>query len=670
MVTTSIYTGLNTEQAAAVQLCDRPTLVLAGAGSGKTRVITHKIAYLINQKSIPAEQVVAVTFTNKAAREMQGRVNKMLKGNNTKGLTVSTFHSLGLKILRRQLSAAGLKSGFTIFDSDDSLKVIKELIKSGSKDEDIQYHRRRISAWKNDNVSPEQAAQTAETGADTSSAELFLAYQRQLKAYNAVDFDDLIGIPLRLLREHADICRHWRSRIAYLLVDEYQDTNTAQYELLKLIMHRRHGFTAVGDDDQSIYAWRGARPENLEKLRQDFPELEVIKLEQNYRSTSRILSCANRLIANNPRTFEKNLWGALGMGDPIRILPCRDHEHEAETIVSNIITQRFRHKTKPGDIAILYRGNHQSRPVEKMLRLNRLAYKISGGQSFFDRAEVKDILAYLRLVTNADDDTAFLRIINTPRRQIGAATLEKLGLYANQRGVSLLVASQEMNLRSVLNKQAVERLAYFTDLILEAKARAQNETPDATTGFLVREIHYADWLRELSRDQATADRRYENVEELIAWIRHMYASDNLDLNDVITRITLLDMLDKNDSKDADNMISLMTLHAAKGLEFPHVYLIGFEEGLLPHQNSIDEDRIEEERRLAYVGVTRAQTHLTLSYTGKRRRYGEDLICEPSRFLQELPGEHLQFADEESPEVKKETGRASIANLKAILNQGL
>ncbi len=667
MATHPAYTALNPEQAAAVQLCDRPTLVLAGAGSGKTRVIVHKIAHLIHQKSIPAEQIVTVTFTNKAAREMKRRVNKMLKGN-TKGLTISTFHSLGLKILQRELAAAGLKPGFTIFDNDDSLKVIKELMKGGGKDEDIQYHRQRISVWKNDNVSPEEAVQAARTGLDSSIAELFLAYQRQLKAYNAVDFDDLIGLPLKLLREHADIHQHWRSRIAYLLVDEYQDTNTAQYELLKLIMGRRHGLTAVGDDDQSIYAWRGARPENLGKLREDFPELEIIKLEQNYRSTGRLLSCANRLIANNPRAFEKNLWSDLGTGDPIRILPCGDPDNEAETVVSNIIAQRFKHNIKFGDIAILYRGNHQSRPLEKVLRLNRLAYKISGGQSFFDRAEVKDILAYLRLVTNPNDDTALLRIINVPRRQIGATTLEKLGLYANERGVSLFVASQEMNLHSVLDKRAIRRLEYFANLILELKAYAQNETPDAVVRFLVGVIHYADWLRELSKDQAAADRRYENVEELISWVKHMYEDDGLDLNDAVTRIALLDMLDKNEDKSADDMLNLMTLHTAKGLEFRHVYLIGFEEGLLPHQNSIDEGDIEEERRLAYVGVTRAQTYLTLSYTSKRQRYGKDLRCQPSRFLEELPKEHIQFADQEPPEVKKETGRANIANLRTILNQ--
>ncbi len=667
MAATCTYTGLNPEQTAAVRLCDRPALVLAGAGSGKTRVITHKIAYLINQKSIPAEQIVAVTFTNKAAREMEARVGKMLP-DGTRGLTVSTFHSLGLKILRTELAAAGLKPGFTIFDNDDSLKAIKELMKGDGREEDIHERRRRISVWKNDNIAPEEAIQMAETALDASAAKLFLAYQRQLRAYNAVDFDDLISLPLMLLREHADIHQRWRSRITCLLVDEYQDTNAAQYELLRLMMGGRHGLTVVGDDDQSIYAWRGAHPENLDRLRQDFPELKVVKLEQNYRSTGHILSCANRLIANNPRAFEKNLWCEYGAGEPVRILTCGDPEDEAEVVVSSIITQRFKRRIKLGDIAILYRGNHQSRPLEKVLRLNRLAYRISGGQSFFERTEVKDILAYLRLVTNPDDDAAFLRIINVPRRQIGVTTLEKLGLYAKERGVSLFVASQEINLHSVLDKRAIVRLEYFASLIQEIKICAQSESPDSAVRFLTGEIHYADWLREISRDQAAADRRCENIEELISWFRRMYEDSNLDLNDAIARMALLDMLDKDGGQDADDMINLMTLHAAKGLEFRHVYLIGFEEGLLPHQSSIDEENIEEERRLAYVGMTRAQRHLTLSHTRRRRRYGEDLSCQPSRFLAELPEEHIQLAGEEPPEVKKETGRANIANLKAILNQ--
>jgi len=660
--------NLNPQQSAAVRLCQQPLLVLAGAGSGKTGVITRKIAHLINQQQMPPEQVVAVTFTNKAAREMQARVTQLVS-TDTNGLTISTFHSLGLKLLRREREAAGLKRGFTIFDSDDSLKVIKELMKGGSKDEDVQQRRWQISAWKNDDISVTQAMQIAENGLESSAAELYAAYQRQLKAYNAVDFDDLICLPLRILREHADVRQQWQSRIGHLLIDEYQDTNNTQYEFIKLLLSGNSGLTAVGDDDQSIYAWRGARPENMERLKNDFADLQVIKLEQNYRSSGRILACANKLIANNPHAFEKNLWSELGPGDPIRVINCSDSESEAETTVSSIVTQRFKLKARLGEFAILYRGNHQSRPLEKALRLNNLSYNISGGQSFFDRAKVKDILAYLRLLTNPDDDTAFLRIINTPRRHIGASTLEKLGLYANERNTSLFNACHEMGLRSVLNNRAMQNIDRFTSLLDELEIQSRTEPPGVIVRELLKQVHYADWLRELSKDQAAADRRYENVEELASWIERMTEDDDLDLSEAVARIALLDMLDKNTEDGHADMINLMTLHAAKGLEFPHVYLVGFEEGLLPHQSSIDEENIEEERRLAYVGITRAQRHLTISHTSKRRRYGKDLSSEPSRFLEELPREHLMFNDEVPAEVKKETGQANLANLRAILNQG-
>ena len=667
MSTAASTLRLNPQQVAAVKEHQHPLLVLAGAGSGKTGVITQKIAHLIHEQIMPAAQIVAVTFTNKAAREMQARISGIVS-SNADGLSISTFHSLGLRMLRSELNAAGLNAGFTIFDSDDSLKVTKELMKGTSRQEDIQQRRWQISAWKNDDIAPAHAMQLADNDLLASTAELYAAYERQLRAYNAVDFDDLICLPLQIIRNNADVLQRWQSRTGHLLIDEYQDTNNTQYELVRLLLAGGAGLTAVGDDDQSIYAWRGARPENLARLKQDFPGLKVIKLEQNYRSTGRILKCANNLISNNPHVFEKNLWSELGTGEPVRVIPCEDSESEAEIIVSNIIAARFRHKIRLGDIAILYRGNHQSRPLEKVLRLNSLSYCISGGQSFFDRSEVKDILAYLRLLVNPDDDTAFLRIINTPRRQIGASTLEKLGLYAKDRGCSLYRAGRELGLGSVLDSRALQNIQRFTDMMDELEIRSRTEAPAGVVRQLVAHIHYADWLRELSKDQAAADRRYENVEELIGWIERMSEQEQLDLYECITRITLLDMLDKNDDDGHTDMINLMTLHAAKGLEFPHVYLIGFEEGLLPHQTSIDEDNVEEERRLAYVGITRAQRQLTISYTCKRRRYGENLACEPSRFLEELPREHLQFNDEVPVEVKKETGRANLENLKAILNR--
>ena len=660
--------SLNPQQSEAVVTCDRSLLVLAGAGSGKTGVITHKIAHLINVARIPPAQITAVTFTNKAAREMQSRVKQHVS-LDTDELTIATFHSFGLKLLRSELSVAGLKRGFTIFDSDDSLKVLKELTKTDTQDDLIQQHRWQISSWKNDDVSPALAVRQADTGHQASAAELYAAYQRQLKAYNAVDFDDLICLPLQILRDHADIRQRWQSRIEHLLIDEYQDTNNTQYEFIRLLLGDHGRLTAVGDDDQSIYAWRGARPENLQRLANDFPDLKVIKLEQNYRSTGKILACANRLITHNPHNFTKNLWSELGPGDPIRVISCKDNEHEAEAVVSNIITRRFKDRVRLGEIAILYRGNHQSRPLEKILRLNNLSYRISGGQSFFDRAEVKDILAYLRLLVNPDDDAAFLRIINTPRRHIGAATLEKLGVYASEKDISLFRACRHHGLTVVLDNRALQHINRFTDLIDELEIKSRTHASAEVIRGLIQQIDYAGWLRELSKDEASAQRRYENVEELVAWIERMTENEGLDLHDAVSRISLLDMLDKGDDDNHEDRINLMTLHAAKGLEFPHVYLVGFEEGLLPHQASIDEENIEEERRLAYVGITRAQRRLTLTYTTSRKRYGNELSCEPSRFLEELPREHLQFDDDVPAEVKKETGLANLANLRSILQQG-
>ena len=657
--------SLNQQQHQAVTTCDRSLLVLAGAGSGKTGVITHKIAHLINVARIKPTQIIAVTFTNKAAREMQSRLRQQVNADMGE-LTIATFHSFGLKLLRSELAAAGLKRGFSIFDSDDSLKVLKELTKTDIKDEQLQLHRWQISNWKNDDISPVEASREAETGNQASAADLYAAYQRQLKAYNAVDFDDLICLPLQILRDHADIHQRWQSRIEHLLIDEYQDTNNTQYELIRLLLGTHARLTAVGDDDQSIYAWRGARPENLQRLAQDFTDLEVIKLEQNYRSTGRILACANRLITHNPHTFAKNLWRDLGPGDPIRVITCNDREHEAEAIVSSIITRRFKDRLRLGDIAILYRGNHQSRPLEKILRLNNLSYRISGGQSFFDRAEVRDILAYLRLLVNPDDDAAFLRIINTPRRQIGAATLERLGLYASDKDISLYRSCLDHGLTDVLDNRAIQRISRFTELMNELDIMSRTLEPAAVIRNLLLRIDYAGWLRELSKDEAGAQRRYENVEELVTWIGRMTERDGLDLHDSVSRISLLDMLDKGEDESHEDMINMMTLHSAKGLEFPHVYLIGFEEGLLPHQASIEEENIEEERRLAYVGITRAQRRLTLSYTTSRKRYGKELACEPSRFLNELPRDHLLYDDDIPQEAKKETAQASLANLRSIL----
>ena len=669
-----MYSSLNPRQREAVRHTDSPLLVLAGAGSGKTRVITTKIAHLIREQGIEARHIAAVTFTNKAAREMKARVGQLLEDGEGKGLRVSTFHTLGLNILRVEHKRIGYKPGFTIFDAQDGATLLRELARKERDAEDaVESFQWQISAWKNDLVDPDQALALAEEPWEVAAARLYALYERHLRAYNAFDFDDLILRPVRLFMEHPEALGGWRERIRYLLVDEYQDTNGAQYELVRQLVGGRKGLTVVGDDDQSIYAWRGARPENLARLEQDFTGLAVIKLEQNYRSMGRILKAANQLIGNNPHVFEKRLWSELGYGDPIRVMACRDEEHEAERVVSEILHRRFTHQTRYGDFAILYRSNHMSRLFERALREHGIPYKLSGGTSFFARAEVKDIMAYLRLLVNPDDDAAFLRIVNTPRRELGAGTLEKLGAYANLRHCSLFTASFEPGLESQLGARALKRLREFAHWLRGLAGEAERGEPVAVARQLVDEIGYETWLLDNCKDPQTAERRMDNVRELLDWLQTLQDQENDkdSLGDMVSHITLMDLLERNEEEQDDNRVQLSTLHAAKGLEFPHVFLVGMEEEILPHRNSLDEDLVEEERRLAYVGITRARRTLTLSLAGKRRRYGETVDCVPSRFLDELPADDLQWEGgrhgDSDPERKKQRGRAHLANMKALLS---
>ncbi|MGL4544493.1 MAG: DNA helicase Rep, partial [Plesiomonas sp.] len=593
---------LNPRQQEAVESVSGPCLVLAGAGSGKTRVITTKIAHLIRVCGYQARHIVAVTFTNKAAREMKERVSQTLGRHETKGLLVSTFHSLGLEILKREHKAIGLKSGFSLFDDQDQMALLKELTETqlqGDKDLLSQLVN-QISSWKNDLILPERAKVIAQGEQGFLFAYCYEQYDKQLRACNVLDFDDLILLPTLLLRNNPDVRERWQQRVRYLLVDEYQDTNTSQYELVKLLVGSRARFTVVGDDDQSIYSWRGARPQNLTLLKQDFPALQVIKLEQNYRSSERILKSANILIANNPHEFEKRLFSELGYGDPLRVLQANNEEHEAERVVGEIIAHRFLNKTQYSDYAILYRGNHQSRTLEKLLMQNRIPYKISGGTSFFARAEIKDIMAYLRLLTNPDDDTAFLRVVNTPRREIGPATLEKLGTWAHTRNKSLFAASFDLGLEQHLQGRGLDALRQFTRWIVEIGDRAGRGDPVAALRDLIHGIHYEVWLNETSPSQKAAEMRMRNVSTLFGWITTMLEGDQhndnepMTLPQVVQRLTLRDMLERGESDDDADQVQLMTLHASKGLEFPHVFLIGMEEGILPHQSSMDEDNVDEE----------------------------------------------------------------------------
>lgn len=662
--------NLNPQQRAAVLALDCPLLVLAGAGSGKTRVITEKIALLI-RKGMPARHIAALTFTNKAAREMKSRISQLVAGRELRGLTVSTFHSLGLDILRLEHAAMGYKKTLSIFDEQDRTTLLKELIRHTLSEWDVERvneYAGRISRWKNLFLTPEQAAHQDDGYAEI--APLYEAYTRQMRAYNAVDFDDLILLPVLLFQSHPTVLEKWQNRIRYLLIDEYQDTNQTQYQLLRLLVGNPGRFTVVGDDDQSIYAWRGAQPENLAHLQRDFPRLKVIKLEQNYRSTGRILKVANQLIANNPHVFEKRLWSALGYGDPLRVLTHRDDVAEARQVAADIVHHRFRHGSRYQDYVILYRSNHQSRPFEKALREHSIPYYITGGPSFFSYAEVKDTLAYLRLMVNPADDAAFLRIVNVPRREIGPGTLEKLGVYARERHISLFAASQELGLRQTLAEAAAHRLTRFCQLIETVARKARQGNAFDVVEAFIEEMGYPQWLRENAGTEEAARRKLGQVRELTDWLRRMGQQEEppLSLDEVVAKIMLMDILDRNQEDEAGDRVHLMTLHAAKGLEFPCVYLVGMEEDILPHRNSPGDDALAEERRLAYVGITRARTQLTLSYCTHRKRQGEWVSCKPSRFLEELPEEELEWPERRPlpPEIKRERALASLAHIRSLL----
>ena len=666
---------LNPQQQQAVEYVSGPCLVLAGAGSGKTRVIINKIAHLIGKCGYLPKQIAAVTFTNKAAREMKERVAQSIGKESSKGLIVSTFHTLGFDIIKREYKHLGFKANMTLFDEHDQMALLKELT-ADLLQEDKELLRtliNRISNWKNDLCSPQQAMTLARDKQEKTFAHCYDRYNKQLRAYNALDFDDLIMLPTLLFKQNAEVRSKWQEKIRYLLVDEYQDTNTSQYELIKLLVGDRARFTVVGDDDQSIYSWRGARPQNMVRLRDDFPVLRVIKLEQNYRSSQRILHCANILIDNNDHVFDKKLFSNLGEGEKLQIIEAKNEEHEAERVVGELIAHRFIAKTHYRDYAILYRGNHQSRLLEKILMQNRIPYKISGGTSFFSRAEIKDMMAYLRLVVNQDDDAAFLRIVNTPKREIGTATLEKLGSLAQEKHVSLFEAIFDFELIQRVTPKAYDALQKFARWIVELNDEIQRSEPERAVRAMLASLHYEEYLYEYATSPKAAEMQSKNVATLFDWVADMLKGDEfnepMNLNQIVTRLTLRDMLERGEEEDDSDQVQLMTLHASKGLEFPYVFLIGMEEGILPHQTSIDEDNVEEERRLAYVGITRAQQNLWFSLCKERRQFGELIRPEPSRFLLELPEDDLQWERDKPPlsvEQQQAKTQSHIANLRAIL----
>ena len=667
---------LNAQQQQAVEYVSGPCLVLAGAGSGKTRVIINKIAYLIERCNYSPREIAAVTFTNKAAREMKERVAHSIGKAASKGVTISTFHTLGFDIIKREHKSLGFKANMTLFDEHDQFALLKELtldVFQGDKGV-LRELIGAISNWKNDLIPPQLTLLQANETKYQTFAKYYERYTTQLRAYNALDFDDLIMLPTLLFKQNEEVRSKWQKKIRYLLVDEYQDTNTSQYELIKQLVGERARFTVVGDDDQSIYSWRGARPQNMVRLRDDFPDLNVLKLEQNYRSTHRILHCANILIDNNAHVFEKKLFSNLGEGEKLQVIEAKNEEHEAEKVIAELVAHRFTHKAKYKDYAILYRGNHQSRLLEKVLIQNRIPYKISGGESFFSRAEIKDMMAYLRLIVNQDDDAAFLRIVNTPKREIGTVTLEKLGRVAQEKHLSLFAAIFEFDLIHQITPKVYTALQNFARWIVELNDEVQRSEPARAIRAMLAKIHYEEYLYEYAATPKSAEMQSRNVATLFEWIDGMLKGDEFNepmtLSQVVTRLTLRDMLERGEDDETGDQVQLMTLHASKGLEFPYVYLIGMEEGILPHQTSIDEDNVEEERRLAYVGITRAQRALTFSLCKERRQYGELIRVEPSRFLAELPSDDVEWQRNKpklSAEQQQQSTQNQLDRLRAILS---
>lgn len=668
---------LNAAQMEAVHHLSGPCLVLAGAGSGKTRVITHKIARLLQAGYAP-KQIAAITFTNKAAQEMRERAKALIGPRAAKDLVVSTFHSLGVKLLRAEAERVGLKPQFSILDSDDVLGVLKDA--GGSTDNALARRWQwAISLWKNQGLS---SAQVQPANDDEQVAQRVMQrYEERLAAYQAVDFDDLISMPQRLLERDAEARAKWQDTLRYVLVDEYQDTNAIQYEMLKLLTGERAMFTAVGDDDQSIYGWRGATIDNLRRLPQDYPALKVIPLEQNYRSTGHILRAANAVIGNNPKLFEKKLWSDLGDGEPVHVVECDNEEHEAERAVARIQALRGQGgEVAFKDFAVLYRANHQARIFEKALRRANIPYKVSGGQSFFDRAEIRDLCAWLRLLVNNDDDPAFLRAVTTPKRGIGHQTLAQLGEFASKWKSSLFEALFAESLGTALRANALGSLHEFGRYVndLEYRARHTVGAEDAKPLLLewLKDIDYEKHLYEGEDSEKLAAARWTNVLDFIDWIAKRCGgvieadggasfgegrveSEKKSVLDVAQTISVIVSLAERGNEQ--DVVTLSTLHAAKGLEWPHVMLAGVNEGLLPFKSEDDEmtpQRLEEERRLMYVGITRARRTLAVNVL-RRRKKGRDTVQGiPSRFVGEMKLHEAK--SQEDPREKLKALRAAAA----------
>ncbi|HUR45906.1 MAG TPA: UvrD-helicase domain-containing protein [Candidatus Saccharimonadales bacterium] len=673
---------LNPQQRDAVQTIRGPVLILAGAGTGKTRVITFRIAHMI-ERGIAPGQILAVTFTNKAAREMKERVSKLVprpKKNSDatkpEGPTISTFHSLGVRILRQHIEALGYKKNFVIYDESDQLGAVKKVLSHlSAKGEKIDAKQVLgfISRFKNNGLKP---GSMSDESAAVLAQHIYGRYQSALHACNAIDFDDLLLLTLRLFKEHPNVLEACRNKFRYVMVDEYQDTNAAQFELVHLLTQEHRNLCVVGDDDQSIYGWRGAEIANLLDLEKHFPEVKVVKLEQNYRSTNTILNAANAVIKNNLKRRGKQLWSDKGDGSKITVHTFASDEEEARSVVEQIEYARMTRRIPWSQQAILFRTNMQSRALEMALRQATVRYNLIGGQSYFDRREIKDFLAYLKMFVNPHDDSSLLRISNVPARGLTDLTMEKLLSASHERGGSVFSVMRHTDVLDSFQNKTRESIGEFVEFIERTKAELDAETPPVILSVwaekFLNEAGYIEDLRRSEKNPDAAENRIRNLKDLIVNLDHSLEDSNPNaaptekLQNFLQEL-MLDSDRKEEAESKGDAVTLITMHSCKGLEFPHVYVVGLEDGLLPHSRSKVEGTLDEERRLFYVAITRAQETLTMSHCLSRKKYGQALPCHPSPFINELPSELIEMVSEKTKKpVDVQTGQNFFSALREVV----
>ena len=654
---------LNAQQKEAVTTLDGPIMILAGAGSGKTRVIIQRIAYLIHKKQVPPQQIIAVTFTNKAAEEMRKRLQGILSGKQ-EGIHLSTFHSLGVGLLRNSIHHLGYRSNFIIYDTRDQFSVIKTIMEDQDFDDseliDAKSVHYEICQAKSTGVLPEEFMDQHASQQKQLVGKIFRHYQKTMKGCNAIDFDDILNLTVTLFEEYPEVMDSLTERFRYIMVDEYQDTNHIQYKLLRHLTKRHRNLCVVGDDDQSIYGWRGAEVKNILDFERNYPDVKFIRLEQNYRSTQKILTAANQVISENTQRMPKKLWSEKHVGEKLDWLLADSEEEELEAVTRKIRTKIMQQGRRYLDYSILYRSNFQSRLVEEALREAKIPYRMLGGTSFYDREEIRDALAYLKVIHNPNDEVSLHRIINTPRRGIGKTSLIKAYEYCHETHLPLFKVMRDARKYERIPKDSAFKMEIFTGIISNYKQRFANEVLGTVLKDLLDEIGYLRFLETRSGDAKTRERRIMNVLELQVSVRKF--SDKFpeaNLQSFLERVSLFTQSD-NDPETKADQVSIMTLHSAKGLEFPFVFMVGMSEGVFPNNRAIEEGGEDEERRLCYVGITRAQQELTFSMAKSRKRYGESIKQEPSRFLLNIDPDLLAvpIIGEASEKVKKELSRES------------